>query len=126
MSGHTAQALVLMKVISKDQLQYFNWKLSHVRNILVIFMVILCLIYPNIRKGFGTSAIGHIGYILVRAGPVFRLGSVYVGDRPKWQGLSDLQRFKDVIMIKHPYMTAEVGSLLFLGLLFGYWRFMDS
>lgn len=29
--------------------------------------------------------IGHIGYILVRAGPVFRLGSVYVGDRPIWQ-----------------------------------------
>ena len=124
MSGHSAQALHFNKYIDKDQLYRFNWMLSHVRNAVVSIIFLLCVIYPRVRVGFGRSAVGHIGYILVRAGPVYRLGSVYVGDRPLWQKRSDLDRLAVLMNGHHPYMTAEVGSLSFLACIFMLFKFI--
>lgn len=123
MSGHSAQALHFNNIIDKDQLYRFNWILSHVRNIAVSVILFLCVLYPRVRTGFGLSAVGHVGYILVRAGPVFRLGSVYVGDRPLWQGRTDRDRIAVLLDGKHPYLTIEVGSLCSLGLLFLVYKF---
>lgn len=118
MSGHSAQALHFKKIIDKGQLFRFNWALSHIRNVVVCMIFASCVIYPRVRKGFGVSAVGHVGYILVRAGPVFRLGSVYVGDRPVWQGRTDADRVCVLLKGNHPFLTIEVGSLAFLGVLF--------
>jgi hypothetical protein len=123
MSGHSAQALHFNNIIDKDQLYRFNWILSHVRNVAVSIISFLCVVYPRVRMGFGLSAVGHVGYILVRAGPVFRLGSVYVGDRPLWQARTDQDRIAVLLSGKHPYLTIEVGSLGFLGLLFLVFKF---
>ena len=123
MSGHSAQALHYNKIIDKDQLYTFNWILSHTRNVVVGVIFLLCVIYPRIRTGFGLSAVGHVGYILVRAGPVFRLGSVYVGDRPLWQGRTDRNRLSVLLKGSHPYLTAEVGSLTAMGVLFLIFKF---
>ena len=123
MSGHSAQALHYNKIIDKDQLYRFNWILSHTRNAVVGIIFLLCVVYPSIRTGFGLSAIGHVAYILVRAGPVFRLGSVYVGDRPLWQGRTDKNRLEVLLAGNHPYLTAEVGSLSALGVLFLVFKF---
>eukprot|EP01038_Epipyxis_sp_PR26KG_P011663 gene11663-15615_t len=125
MSGHTAQVLGLKKVITTDELNRFNWFLSHVRNIIVLIILVLCFIFPKIRNSFGKSAIGHVGYILVRAGPVFRLGSVYVGDRPLWQSFTDYKRIQTLMSGKHPYLSLECGSLTFLALLFLSWRYIS-
>ena len=122
MSGHAAQALKLRGTLSAEQLYQFNWALTHVRNVVVVGIVTLCIMYPQIREGLGLSAIGHVGYILVRGGPVFRLGSVYVGDRDRWQKLTDVQRLVELSQGKHPFMTIEVGSLACLAVLFLYWR----
>lgn len=123
MSGHSAQALHFKKVIDKDQLFRFNWILSHIRNLVVVIIFAVCVAYPRVRKGFGLSAVGHVGYILVRAGPVFRLGSVYVGDRPLWQGRTDRDRVLVLLRGNHPYLTIEVLSLTFIGALFLFYKF---
>jgi hypothetical protein len=72
MSGHAAQVCSLKKILTANGLYKFNWVLSHVRNIYVVFVFFMSWQDGLIRKGFGDSAIGHCGYILVRAGPVFR------------------------------------------------------
>jgi hypothetical protein len=122
MSGHTAQALSLKKVISPGSLLRFNWLLSHARNMFVVGLLVLCYRYPTLRSGFGRSAVGHVAYILVRAGPVFRLGSVYVGDRALWQGLSDGDRLRTLMTGHHPFLSLEVGSLTLVAAVFMYWR----
>jgi len=94
--------------------------------VVVAGILLLCLVSGHVREGFSLSAVGHVGYILVRAGPVFRLGSVYVGDRPRWQGLTDRQRLGELLQGRHPFLTAEVGSLLFLAALFVGWRFTSD
>jgi len=146
MTGHTAQALKVPPLrcprhdprfinhphaqvtgaITEQQLYRFNWALTHVRNVVVAGILLLCLASRHVREGFGLSAVGHVGYILVRAGPVFRLGSVYVGDRPRWQGLTDRQRLGELLQGRHPFLAAEVGSLLFLAALFLGWRFTSD
>lgn len=123
MSGHTAQYCNLKAIITPTELFDFNWKLSHVRNLTVISILILCYLHEDVRTGFGRSAVGHVAYILVRAGPVYRLGSCYVGDRPQWQGRSDLGRLGELLAGRHPYLTIEVGSLLLLAVAFLCFKF---
>ncbi len=122
MSGHTAQALNLKRIITPQSLLRFNWLLSHARNLFVAGLLFLCYQYPALRAGFGRSAIGHVAYILVRAGPVFRLGSVYVGDRPLWHSLSDSDRLRTLMTGRHPFLSVEVGSLLLVAVVFLFWR----
>lgn len=122
MSGHLAQALQRKQYITAANLYDFNWVLTHVRNAVVCLILLSCYCYPEVRAGFGRSAVGHVGYMLVRAGPVFRLGSVYVGDKPLWQSYTDSKRLAIMASGKHPFITIEVGSLLALSLLFLYWR----
>ena len=122
MSGHLAQALQRKKYITPAQLYDFNWALTHARNLIITVILILCYNSYEIRSGFGRSAVGHVGYMLVRAGPVFRLGSVYVGDKPLWQSHTDRKRLAIMFSGKHPFISIEVGSLVFLSLLFLSWR----
>lgn len=123
MSGHAAQGLQRKKHISDDTLYHFNWLLSHIRNVIIVYIFWRCFTDENIKLAFARSAVGHVGYMLVRAGPVFRLGSVYVGDRPLWQKRSDLDRIWVMMSGKHPFITIEVGSLSLLSCLFLYWRY---
>lgn len=122
MSGHLAQALQRKQYITAGQLYDFNWKLTHARNVIVASILCACYWFPDIRAGFGRSAVGHVGYMLVRAGPVFRLGSVYVGDKAVWQSHSDWKRLSIMASGKHPFITIEVGSLVAVSILFLYWR----
>ena len=122
MSGHLAQALQRKQYITPGQLYDFNWALTHARNVLIAGILVICYASEDIRSGFGRSAVGHVGYMLVRAGPVFRLGSVYVGDKPLWQSYTDSKRLSIMASGRHPFITIEVGSLVFLSLLFLYWR----
>lgn len=126
MSGHLAQAWQRKQYITPGQLYDFNWALTHARNVIILAIFTLCFLYPEIRAGFGRSAVGHVGYMLVRAGPVFRLGSVYVGDKALWQSHSDSKRLAIMTSGKHPFITIEVGSLVCLSLLFLYWRLYQS
>jgi hypothetical protein len=126
MSGHLAQALQRKKFITETQLYDFNWALTHARNVVVCLVLWSCYAYPEVRAGFGRSAVGHVGYMLVRAGPVFRLGSVYVGNKAIWQSHTDLKRLAIMASGMHPFITIEVGSLLGISLLFLYWRIVGG
>jgi hypothetical protein len=77
MSGHSAQSLHHKKIIDKDQLYTFNWILSHIRNIVVTIILILCIIYPDIRAGFGRSAIGKYTYFFYIIIYVYKLKYEY-------------------------------------------------
>ena len=63
--------------------------------------------------------------IIVRAGPVFRLGSCYVKDRPSWQNLNDIQRLSLLLSGHNVFLSIEVFSLSCLALYFLYNKFYN-
>lgn len=123
MTGHTAQALHLKNSITADQLYKFNWILTHARNVIVLYIWFAIATDANIRSGFARSAVGHLSYMIVRAGPVFRLGSVYVGDKTVWQSHSDFKRLHLMLTGNFPFMTIEVGSLVVFSVVLLYFRY---
>ncbi len=66
----------------------------------------------------GLSAAGHIAYLLVRMGTVFRLGSHYVTDdveREKWpEVMSERQKLKILLSAKYPWFLFEMTLTAFL------------
>jgi hypothetical protein len=48
-----------------ENISKINWILAYMRIFMVILILILCLYYPDIRRAFGESAIGHISYMMV-------------------------------------------------------------
>lgn len=67
------------------------------------------------------SACGHLAYLLVRMGPVFRIGSLYFPSPEalgRWAKLSDAQRLRELLALKHPYFALELGILLVATLYF--------
>jgi len=63
--------------------------------------------------------------MVVRMGPVFRLGSCYVKDRPSWQKLDDIERLLSLLSGNNIFLTIEVGSLTCLALYFLYNKFLN-
>jgi len=101
------------------------WILTHMRNSVVILIIIMILINSNIRRGFAISASGHIAYLLVRAGPVFRLGSLYLDDefKKKWQEeYTDYQRANYLLSGKNFYFSLEIGTMLLAIIILFYLR----
>ena len=48
-------------------------------------------------------------------GPVFRIGSLYFPDPEalgRWAKLTDSQRLRELVALKHPYFALELGILL--------------
>lgn len=74
MSSHALAAFRTRYDQNPDLYTTYQWVLSYLRQLFVIIIIMLCIIYPPIRRGFGLSASGHVAYLLVRTGPVFRLG----------------------------------------------------
>lgn len=69
---------------------------------------------------------GHVAYMLVRIGPVFRLGSHYLHneiDKRRWALLTDGERLAELIYEqKYPYLSLELGLLLLASVYFLYLR----
>jgi hypothetical protein len=57
---------------------------------------------------------------------VFRLGSVYVGDREVWQSKTDWERCLTLLAGHHPFLSLEILLLASLALLFLYARYWES
>ena len=71
------------------------------------------------------SACGHLSYMLVRMGPVFRIGSLYFPEEAalqRWAALNDTQRLRELVALKHPYFALELGLLLVACIYFMYLR----
>lgn len=63
--------------------------------------------------------------MLVRVGPVFRIGSLYFpveADLKRWAALSDAQRLRELLGGQHPYFALELGILACAIVFFAYLR----
>ena len=74
MSGHASLVLRNSTFFSKEQVNDLNWKIAHIRNLYVCYVLFSCMTNLEIRESFGRSAVGHISYMVIRLGPVFQLG----------------------------------------------------
>ena len=58
---------------------------------------------------------GHIAYLVVRMGPVFRLGSIYVPEgleKEEWKGgMTDVQRLSELLRGRYPWLLLELGLM---------------
>ena len=64
--------------------------------------------------------------MVVRMGPVFRLGSLYLKDekdKARWGALSDSARLRELFVeIRYPFFALEIGLLFTASLYFAYLR----
>ena len=84
----------------------------------------LTLSLPSIH-GFSLnlalSSTGHIAYMIVRLGPVFRIGSMYIDnaeDKKRWGNNTDIRRLQILMSGKYPWFSFEIGLLAFACLYF--------
>lgn len=127
MNGHAA--LTLRDKLSHNILDKVLWKIAHARNITIITIFYLCITDDEIQRGFAISAVGHVAYMAVRLGPVFRLGSIYVEEGPvkeKWQQSGDFTKLKAVLLFKYPFLSVELLLLFALTVYFLYLRLFSN
>lgn len=125
MSGHSLLVLRNSPHFTEEQLTKLNWNLSHIRNIFVFILLIICSFHSEIREAFARSAVGHISYMAVRFGPVFQLGSIYVpvSDKQAWHKMSEKEKLHALLFEwKHPWLTLELSLLFVTSLFFAFLR----
>lgn len=118
LSGHAT--LVLRGKYPKTFISKLDWFFAYGRMSIVVIILLLCLFDVNIRQSFGDSAVGHIAYMVVRIGPVFRLGSIYLNEHDKsiWVTMTDTQKIYLLLQGKHPWLTLELLLLLVTSVVF--------
>ena len=113
MNGHAA--MTLRERLDEEVYDRLMWIITHMRNLVLAFVLVLCVLYPSIRRGFALSATGHVAYMIVRLGPVFRIGSMYMkGEKEKkrWsKELTDGERLRLLLAGKYPWFALELGLL---------------
>jgi hypothetical protein len=62
--------------------------------------------------------------MVVRLGPIFRLGATFIpeGDKDKWQSLPDLQKIYILASFKYPWLLFELSLLGLACIYFTYLR----
>ena len=116
MSGHAA--MTLRSRLSVDAYRRVTWIIASARNIALLSVLIVTILYADIRRGFALSATGHVAYMLVRLGPIFRLGggggSIYMSEKERdaWTLLTDSQRMKALLLGQHLWLSLELSILL--------------
>eukprot|EP01031_Cornospumella_fuschlensis_P027281 gene27281-32953_t len=100
MNAHAA--LVLKDSLSPQTYDTIMWQATHARNIAMTAVLLLCFFDPQIRAGFAVSGVGHAAYLLVRLGPVFRLGSLYFpseAEKRRWNDMTDYGRLMELFRV---------------------------
>ena len=118
MTGHAT--LVLRGKVSPSNISKINWILAYMRILMVIAVLYFCFVNDEIASAFGRSAVGHISYMMVRAGPVYQTGSMYLNEKEKehWASCSDGQKMYHLITGKYFMLSVELMLLLFTSLVF--------
>ncbi|RYH12853.1 hypothetical protein EON65_37115 [archaeon] len=132
MNAHAA--LVLKDYLSPHTYDTIMWQATHARNIAMCAVLLLCYADQGIRSGFAVSGVGHAAYLLVRLGPVFRLGSLYFpseAEKKVWNGRTDYNRLMELLSGKYPWFSLELGllalsSMVMLGLRVEHHNVIDS
>lgn len=112
MNAHAA--LVLKDYLAPQTYDAIMWLATHARNIAMLVVLLLCVFDDESRSGFAVSGTGHAAYLLVRLGPVFRLGSLYFpseAEKKAWNEKTDYSRLMELLSGKHPWFILELGLL---------------
>jgi hypothetical protein len=101
-----------------------SWTLAYTRNIFVPSLLLGCVFIPSIRRSFAKSAVGHLGYVVVRLVPSFKFGSMYLNAEEKvdWVRLNSFQKLKLLLSLKYKSFLLELLSLTTLTVYFAYLR----
>lgn len=118
MTGHAT--LVLRGVWKPDSIAKISSILAQMRVFVVSGILFICLVNSEIREAFGRSAVGHISYMMVRAGPVFKTGAVYLNNDEKiaWSRCSDGEKMVQLIKGTYPMLSVELALLSFTSAFF--------
>lgn len=46
--------MTLRERLSESTYERLMWIITHMRNLVLVFVLVLCVLYPDIRRGFGT------------------------------------------------------------------------
>ena len=120
MSGHAL--LVLRGKVSPITVYRLNWIVAILRIVILLGLFVGCLYDKTLRCAFGRSAIGHITYMMVRFGPVFHSGSMYLDAKEKeaWSEVSECGKvYRIVTGQPNVFMALELCLLLATSTLFG-------
>ena len=123
MSGHAL--LVLRGKVSSITVYRLNWMVAILRIIILLGLFVGCLYDKTLRCSFGRSAVGHITYMMVRFGPVFRSGSMYLDAKEKeaWSEVSECGKVCRLVTGQpNMFMALELCLLLATSTLFGIMR----
>ena len=118
MTGHST--LVLRGKWKPETISIVSWILAYMRIAMVTSVLIICYLNHDVRDAFGRSAVGHISYMMVRAGPVFKTGALYLNDEEKllWNEFSDDQKLYHLLKGTHFMLSVELSLLVFTSLFF--------
>ena len=118
MTGHST--LVLRGKWKPETISIVSWILAYMRIAIVTSLLIICYLNNDLRDSFGRSAVGHISYMMVRAGPVFKTGAIYLNDEQKlvWNEFSDDQKLYHLLKGTHLMLSVELLLLTFTSLFF--------
>ena len=118
MTGHAT--LVLRGKWKPDTIMKVSYILAQMRILVVFGILLICAVNSEVREAFGRSAVGHISYMMVRAGPVFKTGAIYLNDDEKitWNGCSDGEKMAHLIKGTYPMLSVELALLSFTSAFF--------
>ena len=116
MTGHST--LVLRGKWNPETISTVSWILAYMRIAMVTSLLIICYLNNDLRDALGRSAVGHISYMMVRAGPVFKTGAIYLNDEQKlvWNEFSDDQKLYHLLKGTHLMLSVELLLLTFTSL----------
>jgi hypothetical protein len=112
MTGHAT--LVLRGRWKPETISTVSWFLAYMRVCMVLGILVICYLHDDVRDAFGRSAVGHVSYMMVRAGPVFKTGSIYLTDEEKltWSECSDGQKILHLLKGTYLMLSIELALLV--------------
>ena len=118
MSGHAL--LVLRGRASPLIIDRMNWGVALLRIAINLLVLLGCLVDLPLRRSFGRSAVGHVSYMMVRFGPVFKTGSMYLCEEEKelWGKSSERQKVALLMAGQHVCLAVELVLLAATSALF--------
>jgi hypothetical protein len=129
MSSHSLIAFKSQSFEKSEMYIYLHWILAYSRKCILLIVLLCCFVNNEIQRGFGISALGHISYLVVRIGPVFNLGSIYIhhhNDKILWKELSFKAKLKTLLSLKYPWFLVELSLHIFCVLYFIYLRIITT